>query len=144
MICEDKNIQIIEIENAHNHFLASFPLVREIDVVTGIFATACIPVNGAVDLNGFREQGQFRFPLVSLKFNNDSTTYNVPIHFTNIQGYLPGEEGNANYNRQLLFKPVTIYEKIKPNTFLKVKYRDSLAEVRFIHNLNIYLRYIDK
>ena len=144
MICEDKSVHIIEIENAHNHFMGSFPLAYEIDIVTGIFATACIPIDGAIDLNSFREQGQFKFPLLSLKFNNDITTYNVPIHFMNIQGYIPTKEGNANYNRQLLFNPFPTYRKIEPNTFLKLKYRNSLADVRFVHNLKIYLKYIDK
>jgi hypothetical protein len=143
-MCKNESIHIIELKNAHNHFIGTFPLKNEITIIKGIFATAFIPINGAINLNNFREQGQFKFGLVSLKFNNCGTTFNIPVHFLNIQGFIPNEEKNQNYNRQVLFALSNIYKTIPPNSFIKIKYRDSLADVRYIHYIKLYLKYIEK
>lgn len=144
MICDNEYIHIIDLPDAQNNILANIPLKDEIDVVKGIFAVAYIPVIGAIGLNGFKEEGQFKAGLVSIIFSNCESVYSVPINFQNLQGFTPNEELNFNENKQLLFRPVPIYKKVEPNTYLKIKYRDSLSAYRFKHNIKLFLTYIDK
>lgn len=144
MVCENESIHIIDLQDAQNNILVNIPLKDEINVVKGMFAVAYIPVDGALVLNGFREEGQFKPGLVSVKFSTCETTYSVPLHFQCLQGFVPAEEINFNDNKQLLFRPVPFYKKIEPNTYLKVKYRDSLSAYRFKHNIKLILTYIDK
>lgn len=144
MICDNEYIHIIDLPDAQNNILANIPLKDEIDVVKGIFAVAYVPINGAVALNGFREEGQFKAGPVSLIFGNCETVYSIPVHFQCLQGFTPNEEVNFNKNKQLLIKPVPIYKKIEPNTYLKIKYRNNLSAFRYKHNIKIFLTYIDK
>lgn len=143
-MCENESIHIIELNDAQNNLLSTIHLKDEIAVVTGMFAVAYIPIDGAVNLNGFKEEGQFRFGMLSVKFNHCETTYSIPVQFQNIQGFVPAEESNFNYNKQILFKPIPIRKIVTPNTFLKIKYKDSVAEYRYKHHIKLYLTYIDK
>lgn len=144
MVCENEYIHIVDLTDAQNNILTNIPLKDEIDIVKGIFAVAYVPVNGAIGLNGFKEEGQFKAVLVSLLFSNCETVYSVPLYFQCLQGFTHNEENNFNDNKQLLLKPVPIYKKIEPNTYLKIKYRDSLSAYRFKHNIKLFLTYIDK
>lgn len=141
---KDESIHIIELNNAQNNLLSTIHLKDEIDIVTGIFAVAYIPIDGSIVLNGFKEEGQFRFGMLSVKFNHSDTTYSVPIQFQNIQGFVSAEEGNFNFNKQILFKPLPLYKKVLPNTMLKIKYKDSISNSRYKHDIKLYLTYIDK
>lgn len=144
MVCENEYIHIIDLPEAQNNILINIPLKDEIDIVKGIFAVAYIPVNGAKELNGFREEGQFKGGLISLLFSNCETVYTVPLYFQCMQGFSQNEEVNFNDNKQLLLKPIPVYKKLEPNTYLKIKYRDSLSAYRFKHNIKLILTYIDK
>ncbi len=144
MACKNEYIHIIDLPGAQDNILANVPLNDEIDVVKGVFAVAYVPINGALALNGFREGGQFKAGLVSVKFGHSETVYSVPLYFQCLQGFTPGEENKYNDNKQLLFRPVPLYEKIGANTHLKVKYRDTLSAYRFKYNIKIFLTYIDK
>lgn len=135
---------IIELKDAHNNILEAIPLKDEIDIVTGMFALAYIPVDGAKQLNGFREEGQFRPSVLTASFNRHDSICLVPLVFECLQGFVPGEEANFNFNKQVFFTPVPVYRKIEPNTSLKVKYRNSLCEHRFVYNIRLFLTYIDK
>ena len=141
---KDENIHIIVLNDAQNNLLRTIHVKDEIAVVTGMFAVAYVPIDGAIDLNEFKEEGQFRFGMLSVKFNHSDTTYSIPIQFQNIQGFVSTEESNFNFNKQLLFKPLPLYEKVLSNTFLKIKYRDSVSNYRFKHDIKLYLTYIDK
>ena len=144
MMCDNETIQIIELQDAQNNLMSIVHLKDEIDVVTGIFAVAYVPVDGAVGLDGFKEEGQFRCALLSVQFSHCGTVYSIPVHFQNIQGFIPAEENNFNYNKQLLLKPIPVFKKTEPNTFLKIKYRDSVAAYRYKHSIKLYITYIDK
>lgn len=144
MICDNETIQIIGLQDAQDNLSATIHLKDETDIVTGMFALAYIPVDGAVALDGFREEGQFRNAMLSVQFNFCNTLYCIPVYFQNIQGFVPAEEGNFNYNKQLLLKPLPLYKKIEPNTYLKIKYRDSVAAYRYKHHIKLYITYIDK
>ena len=144
MNCESEYIHIIDLPGAQNNILVNVPLKDEIDVVKGIFTVAHIPVDGAIALNGFKEEGQFKGGLVSVKFSQCESIYALPLHFQSVQGFVPNEEDNFNDNKQLLFRPVPIYKKIEPNTYLKVKYVDFLSTYRFKHNIKLFLTYTDK
>lgn len=144
MICENEYIHIIDLADAQNNILSNLPLKDEIDVVKGLFAVAYIPIDGAKNLNGFREEGQFKSGLISVKFSQCETTFTVPLFFQCVQGFASNEETSFNFNKQLLFRPIPIYKKVEPNTFLKVKYRDSLSAYRFKHNIKLFITYTDK
>ena len=144
MNCKNEYLHIIDLPDAHNNILVNIPLKDEIDIVKGIFAVAYVPVDGAIGLNGFKEEGQFKSGLISLLFSNCETVYTVPLHFQCLQGFSQGEENNFNVNKQLLLKPVPIYKKIAANSYLKIKYRDSLSSYRFKHNIKLILTYTDK
>lgn len=144
MICDNETIQLIELQDAQNDLSTIVHLKDEIDIITGMFAVAYIPVEGAVGLNGFKEEGQFRNALLSVQFSFCNTVYSIPVYFQNIQGFVPAEESNFNYNKQLLLKPIPIYRKNEPNSFLKIKYRDSVAAYRYKHHIKLYITYIDK
>jgi hypothetical protein len=141
---KDENIHIIELNDAQNNLLSTIHLKDEIDIITGMFAVAYITIDGAINLNGFKEEGQFKFPMLSVNFNHSDTTYSIPIQFQNIQGFVSAEEGNFNFNKQVLFKPLPLYKKVLPNTLLKIKYRNSVSNYRFKHDIKLYLTYIDK
>ena len=144
MATDIEYIHIINLENAHNNILSDIRLKDEIDIVTGMYALAYIPVEGAIDLNGFKEEGQFKTGGVSVKFSNCETTYTVPLFFQCLQGLIPKEEKNYNTNKHILFKPIPIYKKIASNTSVRVKYRDSLSAYRFKHNIKLFFTYKDK
>lgn len=136
-------IHIIDLPDAQNNIMHHFTLKDEIDIITGLFAVAYIPLQGAKELNGFKSEGQFKQSLLSVKFGHCETVYCVPVHFLGIQGYAAGEESNFNFNHQLLFHPVPVYKKTASNTFLKVKYGDSLSDFRYKHNIRLYLTYTE-
>jgi len=144
MFCEGKYIHIIELQDAHNNILETVRLKDEIDVITGMFTVAYVPVDGAINMNGFKEDGQFNPGMVSVKFSHCETTYSVPLFFECMQGFTSIEENKYNNNKQLLFRPLPIYKKIEPNTSIRIKYRDSLSAYRFKHNLKLLLTYKDK
>jgi hypothetical protein len=144
MVCENEYIHIIELSDAQNGTLADIRLKDEMDVVTGMFAVAYVPVEGAVGLNGFKEEGQFRPAMVSVTFSNCETTYAVPLVFQCLQGFVPTEEHNFNHSKQILFKPLPVYKNIMPNTSVRVKYRDSVSDYRFKHHIKLLLTYKDK
>jgi hypothetical protein len=144
MMCDNETIQIIELQDAQNNLSASVRLKDEINVVTGMFAVAYVPVEGATGLDGFKEEGQFRCALLSAQFSHCGTVYCMPVYFQNIQGFIPAEEMNFNFNSQLLLKPMPIYKKVESNTCLKIKYRDSVAAYRYKHHIKLYITYIDK
>lgn len=102
MVCENEYIHIIDLPDAQNNILVNIPLKDEIDIVKGIFAVAYIPVNGAKELKGFKEEGQFKGGLISLLFSNCETVYTVPLYFQCMQGFSQKEEVNFNDNKQLL------------------------------------------
>ena len=143
-MCENESIHIIDLKDVQNNIIINIPLTDEIDTVKGLFAVAYIPIEGATELNGFKEEGQFKFGLLSVKFSHCETTYSVPVYYQSIQGFVQNEEPNFNYNHQILFRPMIIHKRIEPNSFLKVKYRDSLSDFRFKHNIKLFLTYIDK
>ena len=92
MICDNEYIHIIDLPDAQNNILANILFKDEIDVVRSVFAVAYLPINGAVILNGFREEGQFKAGLVFLIFSNCETVYSIPLHFQCLQGFTPNEE----------------------------------------------------
>lgn len=144
MICENEYIHIIELKDAQNNILTNVRLKDEIDIVKGVFAVAYVPVEGAVNMNGFKEEEQLKSGLLSLEFSNCDTTYSVPVLFECVQGFIPNEESNYNGNKQVLYKPLPLFKKVEPNTSMRIKYRDSVSGFRVKHNLKIFLTYIDK
>lgn len=144
MFCEGKYIHIIDLKDAHNNILESFRLKDEIDIISGMFGVAYIPLNGAVNMNGFKEEGQFKPGIISVKFSHCETTYSIPLFFQCMQGFEQAEENNFNDNKQILFKPLPIFKKIEPNTSIRIKYRDALSAFRFKHNIKLMLTYKDK
>ena len=144
MICDNETIQIIGLQDAQNNLSTIIHLKDEIDMVTGMFAVAYVSIDGAVGLGGFKEEGQFKCALLSVQFGHCGTVYSIPVYFQNIQGFVPTEETNFNYNKQLLLRPLPVYKKIEPNTYLKIKYRDSVAAYRYKHHIKLYITYIDK
>ena len=139
-----KKILILDCENAHKSILRTFQLKDEVDIITGAYAVAYVPVDGAVNLNNFKEQDEFTFGIAGLQLNGTGACYAVPIEFTGIQGRAPEEEANGNFNKQITFAPLPINVQAPANAHLKVKYRDTLTSFRFKYNLKIILTYTEK
>jgi hypothetical protein len=139
-----RKIQIIDLKNAHLDIIERMPLKDEIDTINGISAISYIPIEGAVFLNDFKEEGQFKASPLSITFNDSETTFIVPVEFQGICGRTPNEETLYNFDRQVLHCPVPLNKKILPNTTVKVKYRDNLSLYRFKYNIKLILDYIEK
>ena len=139
-----KKIQVIDLKNAHLDIIEKMPLQDEIDTITGISAISYIPVEGAVFLNDFKEEGQFKSSPLSITFNDNETAFIVPVEFQGINGRTPEEETLYNFNRQVLHCPIPLNKKITPNTTIKVKYRDNLSLYRFKYNIKLIIDYTEK
>lgn len=137
-------IHIIDLPDAENNIIRDVRLKDEIDTLRGIYAVGYIPLKGAAPMDGFKEEGQFRCGLLSVRLNNHETTFTIPVYSSSLQGYLVAEENLYNYNRQLLFRPFPLNIKIPANTTLRLKYRDNRSPYRFKHNIKLIISYYDK
>jgi hypothetical protein len=140
----ERNIQIIELKNAHRDILELVSLKDEIERIEGVQAVSYIPLEGAIFLNDFKEDGQFRFSPLSITFNKPETTYTIPVEFQGLNGRTPEEEKLFNFDRQILQNPLPISRVIRPNTTMKVKYSDNLSLFRFRYNIKLILTYKEK
>lgn len=140
----ERSIQIIELKNAHRDILELVPLKDEIERIEGMQAISYIPLEGAVFLNDFKEDGQFRFSPLSITFSKPETTFTIPVEFQGLTGRTPEEEKLFNFNRQILQNPLPIERIIRPNTTMKVKYCDNLSLFRFRYNIKLILTYKEK
>lgn len=138
------SIKVYTLENAQNGINRTIQLLDEMGTITGAYAMVTIPVEGAVELAKFQEEGQFQFLPLTLKFNKQNRATCLQIVFGGLQGRTPTEEEYQDLNKVNLFRPLALNEKLLKNESLKVKFRNDLAKYRFPFTINLILTYTEK
>lgn len=140
----NKQILILDCENAHSDVLKTFPLKDELQTIKEAYAMAYVPIDGSISLNDFKENDEFKFGLASIQVNSKGTVYSIPVEFAGIQGRILEEEQNQNFNKQVSFASLPMQIDVPNNSQLKVKFRNNLTGFSFKFNLKIIITYIER